>query len=222
MRFGAALRQVLANPSLRGLQASWLLGIAAEKAYLVALLVFAYDIGGVLAVGLFDDARLAAIRGSSGPYSAPWPSRFPPLARCAWHPPRTSGVRRRGGSPSPPTSGCASSLRRPSSRESSPASTSPRPGPSCPALSRTPDELVASNAVTSLVEAVGSLVGPVVAGLILVVGGPALGLAVPTVAYLVAAARRPHDEIPSHRAQRGSRPPCVAGSWRSSVGSVPW
>ena len=55
-----------------------------------------------------------------------------------------------------------------------------------PALSRTPDELVAGNAVTSLGEAAGSLVGPAVAGVVLVVGGPALGLAVPAAAYVVA------------------------------------
>ena len=53
MRIRDTLAQVLANPALRGLQASWLLGIAAEKAYLVALLVFAYDVGGVVAVGVF-------------------------------------------------------------------------------------------------------------------------------------------------------------------------
>ena len=34
MRIRDTLAQVLANPALRGLQASWLLGIAAEKAYL--------------------------------------------------------------------------------------------------------------------------------------------------------------------------------------------
>ena len=49
MRINDTLAQALANPALRGLQLSWLIGIAAEKAYLVALLVFAYESGGVVA-----------------------------------------------------------------------------------------------------------------------------------------------------------------------------
>ena len=53
MKVRETLAQVLANPSLRRLQLAWLIGIAAEKAYLVALLVYAYGIGDVVAVGAF-------------------------------------------------------------------------------------------------------------------------------------------------------------------------
>ena len=57
-RIRDALRQVVANRALRRVEAAWLVGIAAEWAYLVSLLVHAYDAGGIVAVGLLSTLRL--------------------------------------------------------------------------------------------------------------------------------------------------------------------
>ena len=51
------VRQALANREIRLAEIGWMLGIAAEAAYLVALLVFAFQLGGVGWVGLAGLAR---------------------------------------------------------------------------------------------------------------------------------------------------------------------
>ena len=48
----AAFRGVFANPSLRRLQLAWAAVIVGHWAYLVAVSVFAYNVGGAGAVGL--------------------------------------------------------------------------------------------------------------------------------------------------------------------------
>ena len=52
-----ALRRVLANRDIRRAELAWMLGWAAEWAWLVALLVFAYNSGGVVVVGVLGLAR---------------------------------------------------------------------------------------------------------------------------------------------------------------------
>jgi hypothetical protein len=54
----AALRDVLRNPSIRRIELSWTAGTAADWAFLVVLLVFAYDAGGALAVGILGAVRI--------------------------------------------------------------------------------------------------------------------------------------------------------------------
>lgn len=186
MRVREVLGEVLANASLRRLQLAWLIGIAAEKAYLVALLVYAYDIGGVLAVGVFT--MLASLpSGLFGPVLASVFEAFSPArVLVGLHLGRALAA------------GLAAAViafdlglgilvavaiaEGVLTRQHTAFTRS-----LLPALARTPDELVASNAVTSLGEAAGSLVGPAIAGALLVVGGPVLGLAVTAASYAVAA-----------------------------------
>jgi hypothetical protein len=52
-----ALRRVLANPDIRRAELAWMLGWAGEWAWLVALLVFTFNAGGVVAVGILGLAR---------------------------------------------------------------------------------------------------------------------------------------------------------------------
>ena len=52
-----ALRRVLLNPDLRRLEIAWTLSIAAQWALVVALLVYAYQQGGVVGVGVVGVAR---------------------------------------------------------------------------------------------------------------------------------------------------------------------
>jgi len=187
MRIRDTLSQVLANPALRGLQASWLIGIAAEKAYLVALLVFAYGVGGVVAVGVFT--MLASLpSGLLGPVLSSVAESFAPArALLGLHLGRAIVV---GAAALAVFADLgvwivvAAAIAEGILSRQHTATTRAL----LPALARTPEELVASNGVTSLVEGVGSLIGPVGVGALLLVGGPALGLAVTSVAYLAAAA----------------------------------
>ena len=52
-----ALRRVLLNPDLRRLEIAWTLSIAAQWALIVALLVYAYQEGGAVGVGILGLAR---------------------------------------------------------------------------------------------------------------------------------------------------------------------
>jgi MFS family permease len=53
-----SLRHVLRNRAIRRIELAWVAGTAADWAFLVALLVVAYDAGGALAVGLLGAARM--------------------------------------------------------------------------------------------------------------------------------------------------------------------
>ena len=180
------LAQVLASPSLRRLQLAWLIGIAAEKAFLVALLVYAYDIGGVLAVGVFT--MLSTLPSAIfGPILSSVFESFAParvllglhLSRAAMValPALAIGLDLGLGIVVGATIAEGVLTRQHTAFTRA----------LLPALARTPDELIAGNAVTSLGEAAGALVGPAMAGAALVIGGPTLGLGVAVAAYLVAA-----------------------------------
>ena len=182
----ATLAQVVANPSLRRLQVAWLVGIAAEKAYFVALLVYAYEVGDVAAVGLFT--LLSSLpSGLFGPIlSSIFESFRPGRVLLGLHAGRALVVALAAAAialdlgfgiivAAAITEGILTRQHTAFTRAL------------LPALARTPDELIAGNAVTSLGEAAGSLVGPAVAGALLVVGGPVLVLAVTSAAFVVAA-----------------------------------
>jgi hypothetical protein len=181
----ATLSQVLANPALRRLQLAWLLGIAAEKAYLVALLVYAHEVGGVVAVGVF--MMLASLpAGLLGPVLSSVAESFPPArVLLALHLGR-AGLVTIAAVAIVMDLGLwvlvAATIAEGLLTRQHTAFTRAL----LPALARTPDELIAGNAVTSLGEAAGSLVGPAVAGGVLVLGGPPLGLAFAAGGYALA------------------------------------
>ena len=186
-RMGRALRQVAANASLRRAEAGWLMAIAAEWAYLVSLLVFAYDAGGVVAVGLLSTLRmlpaalcapllsslanpvrrgrvLVAVHSTRGAMVA-----LAAFAVVADLPPALIVV-------AATAEGIVATLHRPTTLSL------------LPALARSPEELIAANAVTSTGEAFGVLVGPAIGGVLLLLGGPSLGLIVPAAAFVLASA----------------------------------
>ncbi|MGH2417311.1 MAG: MFS transporter, partial [Candidatus Limnocylindria bacterium] len=210
-RLRDALRQVIANRSLRQIEAGWLMAIAAEWAYLVSLLVYAYDVGGVLAVGLLSTMRMlpAAIL---APFLASLTDRLPrERVLVAVHALRGAAV------------GCAAlaivadlpvvvvvvaaivegivaTLHRPTTMSI------------LPALARSPEELIASNAVTSTGEAIGLLLGPALGGLLLTIGGPPLGVAVPAAAFVAAAAAALHIDARTRGAEAPTTRPSRATS----------
>ncbi len=184
-RLRTALRQVVANRQLRKVEAGWLIGIAAEWAYMVSLLVYAYDVGGVLAVGLVSTLRMlpAAIL---APLLASFTDRLPRgRVLVAVHGARGAAVGFAALAVAADlpvviivvaavAEGTVATLHRPTTMSL------------LPALARSPEELIASNAVTSTGEAIGLLTGPALGGFLLAIGGPRLGLAVPALAFIAA------------------------------------
>ena len=85
-----------------------------------------------------------------------------------------------------------------------------------PGLARTPEELVAGNAVMSSGEALGMLVGPAAASLVLGLGGLEVALAVPAIALFAAAALTITLRAAAHRPDvRGGTLRELAGGFRA-------
>lgn len=185
-RLVGPIRDVLRNPAMVRLQLAWFLSIAAEWAYVVALLVFAYGFGGIAAAGLISTLRmLLPIVGA--PIAATVADRLPAsLVLAVVHAARAAVVAASAAvlvlDASPliifgiaMVESLLSVLKRPATLSM------------LPALARTPEELVAGNAVTSTGEALGVLVGPATASLLLAFGGLEVALGAPAIALLVAA-----------------------------------
>src|SRR5262249_11071648 len=152
------------NKNVRRVELAWGAAISAEWGYFVALGVFAYDAGGTSAVGLAGLIRLlpaalvapgaAALRDRLRPDRLPLaPALLGPLALAG------SAIGANAGSDSGVCTcaalvGISSTLIRPTLQAL------------LPSLTRTPEELVASNAATSTVESLGTLIGPLVAGVL--------------------------------------------------------
>jgi MFS family permease len=188
-RLSSALRQVVANRQLRRVEAGWLIGIAAEWAFLVSLLVYAYDVGGVLAVGLVSTVRMlpAALL---APILASLTDRLPGgRVLVAVHACRGVAVGLAALAVVVDVAGLSVIVVVAVAVADAIVATLHRPTTMSllPALARSPEELIASNAVTSTAEAIGLLLGPAVGGLLLTIGGPSLGMLVPAISFMAAA-----------------------------------
>jgi MFS family permease len=186
MMFVGTLRRVAANESMRRVQLGWLLAQAADGAYLVSLLVYAYAQGGVLAAGLVTTFR-SLPSGFLAPVLSSFADRFPKArVLLAVHVMRglTVAVVAASAFAGVPITlvlmavvveGLMIGLNRATTLSL------------MPALARSPEELVAGNATITLGEGIGALVGPVVAGALLMVGGPELGLSASAASFGLAA-----------------------------------
>ena len=159
----SALTGALRNENVRRVQLAWGAAIAAEWAHFVALGVFAYDHGGTRAVGVAGLVRLlpAAL---IAPFAASLGDRFR-RERFLLALALLGAVALAGSAIAfSPANGCSCS-RSPrswgSSRRSRPALQA-----LLPSLARTPEELIAANGATSMVESLGTLVGPLLAGVL--------------------------------------------------------
>jgi MFS family permease len=157
---GSAVR----NRDIRLVELAWGAAIAAEWAHFVAFGVFAYETGGAAGVGLAGFVRLlpAAI---VGPFAASLGDRFPRERFLG-------GVTVVGAAALAGSAvafyldaevlvfafaaflGLAVTLFRPALQAL------------LPSLARTPEELIASNAASSTIESLGTLVGPLLAGVL--------------------------------------------------------
>ena len=152
------------NENVRRVELAWGAAISAEWAYFVALGVFAYHAGGASAVGLAGLIRLLPA-GVIAPGAASLGDHFRrerlllaamllgalALAASALAAAAGSEV---GVYACAALVGVSSTLIRPTLQAL------------LPSLTRTPEELIAANAATSTVESIGTLVGPLVAGVL--------------------------------------------------------
>jgi MFS family permease len=168
----AALAATVRNRDIRRVELAWGAAIAAEWAHFVAFGVFAYEQGGASGVGVAGLVRLlpAAL---VAPFAASLGDRFPRerfllvmtcLASAAL---AGSAVAFYANAELlvfafAAVLGLAVTLIRPALQAL------------LPSLARTPEELIASNAATSTIESLGTLLGPVLAGLL--VSGADVGL----------------------------------------------
>ncbi|HTE64825.1 MAG TPA: MFS transporter, partial [Candidatus Binatia bacterium] len=181
-----ALRRVLANRDIRRAELAWMLGWAAEWAWLVALLVFAYNAGGVVVVGVLGLARTlpAAIL---APVLSTIADRLPRhRVLLGVHTGRAVLIGLAAAAVAfgwsewvvylvAPLDALLAVLHRPTHASM------------LPGLARSPEELVAANVASSTVENVGILAGPAVGGLLIAVATPAWWFAVPGAGFVVAA-----------------------------------
>jgi MFS family permease len=179
---GAAVR----NENVRRVELAWGAAIAAEWAHFVALGVFAYQQGGTSAVGIAGLVRLLPAA-CVAPFAASLGDRFrrerfllamtlvgaialAASAAAAFAESRTlvfvfaSVV------------GLSSTLIRPALQAL------------LPSLVRTPEELIASNGATSTIESIGTLIGPLLAGVLVSVADVGLAFVLGAVLLLAGAA----------------------------------
>jgi len=181
-----ALGSALRNPNIRRAELAWGAAIAAEWAHFVAFGVYAYDVGGPAAVGLAGLVRLlpAAI---VAPFAASLGDRFP-RERFLLALTLVASVALGASSIAffadvealvfalAALLGFAVTLIRPALQAL------------LPSLARTPEELIASNGATSTVESFGTLVGPLIAGVLVSVADAGAVFALGAAAFLVGAA----------------------------------
>ena len=179
---GAAVR----NENVRRVELAWGAAITAEWAHFVALGVFAYEQGGAAAVGVAGLVRLlpAALL---APFAASLGDRFRrerfllAVSVVGSGALAASAVASFAGAEVLVFGfamfvGISATLVRPALQAL------------LPSLARTPEELIASNGATSTVESVGTLVGPLLAGVLISVANVGVVFSLGAVMLLAAAA----------------------------------
>jgi len=174
------------NENLRRVELAWGASIAAEWTHFVALGVFAYNAGGASAVGIAGLIRMlpAAL---VAPFAATLGDRFRRERFLVVV--SLAGSAALGGSAAAyfvsrselivfalaAVVGVTSTIFRPALQAT------------LPSLARTPQELIASNGATSTFESLGTLLGPLVAGILVTVADAGVVFLVASGALLVAA-----------------------------------
>ncbi len=182
----SAVLVAVKNPNMRRAQCAWGASIVAEWGHFVALGVFAYRAGGPSAVGLAGLARLlpAAV---VAPVVSSLGDRF--------RRERFLGVVLLAGAVALAGSAAAAFAGVPAlvyafASVVGLSSTVVRPTLQAllPSLARTPEELIASNGASSTVESLGTLVGPLVAGVLVALAPVGVVFAAAAAVVLIGAA----------------------------------
>jgi MFS family permease len=177
-----AFRAVFQNPNLRRLQLAWAGSIIGHWAYGIALAVFAYDQGGVAAVGLVGLIRMlpAAI---AAPFMAALADRYPrerimlisDVTRLLAMAAAAAVALSEGPAVAVYALGSFEAIMRTAFQPAQSAIT--------PTLARTPQELTAANVTASTIESVGVFLGPAIGGLLLAATSPGVVFAATAVTY---------------------------------------
>ena len=182
----SAVGTAVRNDQVRRVELAWSASIAAEWAHFVALGVFAYEHGGTSGVGVAGLVRLLPA-GLLAPFAASLGDRFRRelfLALVALVGSAALAASAAGAFigdrlvvfVSAAFVGICATLVRPALLSL------------LPSLARTAEELVASNGATSIVEGLGTLVGPLLAGVLVAVSDVGVVFVAATCTLLVAAA----------------------------------
>ena len=163
----AAFGSVFANANLRSLELAWAASILGNWAFLVAVSVYAYGIGGEAAVGLLLMLRLVPA-GLIAPFAGVLADRYPRervllvsnIVRIALVAAAAICVFLDTPAVVVYALAIAAAIANTPIRSAQAALT--------PSLSRSPSELTAANAVASTFESIAAFAGPAVAGLLLV------------------------------------------------------
>jgi MFS family permease len=199
----SALGTAVRNENVRRVELAWGGSIAAEWAHFVALGVFAYAEGGAAAVGIAGLVRLLPAA-AVAPFAASLGDRFRrerfllALMLVASAALAGSAAAAYGGSrvlvfAFAAIVGLSTTLVRPALQAL------------LPSLARTPEELIASNGATSIIESLGTLAGPVLAGLLVSFADVGLVFAVGAGLFLAAAALLARVEVEG-RIELGAAP----------------
>lgn len=182
----SSLLRAAGNREIRTVQLSWGGAIAAEWIHFVALGVFAYHHGGASAVGVAGLVRLLPAA-AVAPFAATLGDRFPRerfiffTALFGSAALAASAATAAAGNEAlvfafAALVGLSSTLFRPALQAL------------LPSLARTPEELIAANGATSTMEGLGTLVGPLVGGLLVSLSGTPAAFATAAAVLLLAAA----------------------------------
>src|SRR6478752_3037652 len=184
---GAArsLRAAIANPAIRRVEAAYTGGIAGDWVLLVALLVVAYQAGGPLGVGILGLVRMLPAT-LTGTFAGVPAARFGSgRVLVAANVLRSLGAAGCGvgvwlGAPTAVVFIAAAVVAS--------AGVMVRPVQSAllPSLARLPEELVAANVVSSLGEAVGTIIGPLLGGILVASVSQSAAMGVAAVLFVFA------------------------------------
>ena len=195
-----AFRDVFRNGNLRRLELAWAFANIGHWAYVVAVNVFAYNAGGVGAVGLLMIIRMvpAAI---IAPFAATLADRYPRNTVMLW-----SNLARAAliGA-----AGLGVLLDVPAVVVYALAAAAvfvgtpfrPAMAAVTPSAARTPGELTAANAVASTIESLGFFVGPALAGVLLVVASTGVVFLITASAFVCSAVLITRLDLPSEKAR---------------------
>jgi MFS family permease len=166
----AAVGDVLRNAAIRRIEVAWTAGMAADGAFLVVLLVVAYDSGGALAAGL-----LGAIRVVPWIVTAPFATRLVLRFRGDRVLAAINVVRSLGAvvTAAVVAADLPIELTYVLAAVVAGAGSLVRPIQTAllPAFARSPRELVAANVASSMGEGLGTFVGPLLAGILIATTG---------------------------------------------------
>ncbi len=210
-----AYRTVFRNPPLRRVQLAYGASITAEWGAVVALAVFAYQIRGAVGVGIVGLVRMlpAAV---ATPFAALLADRFRRERVLLWI--EIAAAAALGASAAAFFAGRAEVPIYAFAGVLAVFSTLLRPTLAAllPSLATTPEELIAANGASLTTESLGTLAGPLLAGVIVAAADAGVVFAAAAGVYLVAAAlvRRVHVEGPLATAEARSTGQELLGGFR--------